>query len=107
MIKSELAQKLGQAITDVPERKLTDAVNYLLEEMSQSLALGQRIEIRDFGVFSLHYHLPRVAHNPKTGIKVTTTSKYTPHFKPGKGLKLKVDASRATTPIINDPFEDV
>jgi integration host factor subunit beta len=63
--------------------------------MTQSLATGERIEIRGFGSFSLHYRAPRTGRNPKTGDQVQLTGKYVPHFKPGKDLREQVDASRA------------
>jgi nucleoid DNA-binding protein len=41
------------------------AIKTMLEQMSQCLATGDRIEIRGFGSFSLHYRAPRVGRNPK------------------------------------------
>ena len=102
MIKSELIQTLSKQLPDVSERDLADSVQILLESLSETLASGRRIEIRGFGSFSLHYRPPRNAHNPITGEKVFTKGKHTPHFKPGKALRENVDASRATTPIIED-----
>ena len=62
--------------------------------MSDSLAMGQRIEIRGFGSFSLHFRPPRIGRNPKTSEAVALSGKYVPHFKPGKDLRERVDASR-------------
>ena len=59
--------------------------------MSESLASGERIEIRGFGSFSLHYRPARIGRNPKTGDPVALSGKYVPHFKPGKDLKLQVN----------------
>ena len=59
--------------------------------MVSSLHIGDRIEIRGFGSFSLHYRAPRVGRNPKTGDKVELTGKYVPHFKPGKELRERVN----------------
>ena len=70
--------------------------------MRRSLTNGRRIEIRGFGTFSLHYHAPRNAHNPRTGEKVTTAGKYSPHFKPGKKLREVVDHSKSQVAIIDD-----
>ncbi|MEC9334194.1 MAG: integration host factor subunit beta, partial [Pseudomonadota bacterium] len=67
----------------------------LLEQMAQTLQKGERIEIRGFGSFSLHYRAPRVGRNPKTGETVKLDGKYVPHFKPGKELRERVDASIA------------
>ena len=99
MIKSELIANLAAKLMHLPEKQITESVNYLLELMGQSLTEGQRIEIRGFGSFSLHYRPPRRAHNPKTGEKVVTQAKYSPHFKPGKELRERVDASRNKQPI--------
>jgi len=59
----------------------------MLDQMAQTLATGERIEIRGFGSFSLHYRPGRTGRNPKTGEQVTLTPKHVPHFKPGKELR--------------------
>ena len=61
--------------------------------MSEALSQGQRIEIRGFGSFSLHYRAPRTGRNPKTGETVQLPAKYVPHFKPGKDLREQVNDS--------------
>jgi integration host factor subunit beta len=94
MIKSQLIANLAAKMTHLPEKQVNDSINVILGLMSEALVNGQRIEIRGFGSFSLHYRPPRNAHNPKTGEKVITEAKYSPHFKPGKELKERVDASR-------------
>jgi integration host factor subunit beta len=94
MIKSELTTKLAAKMTDLSEKQVAESVGYIMNLMSNVLVAGQRIEIRGFGSFSLHYRPPRKAHNPKTGEKVMTEAKYSPHFKPGKELRDRVDASR-------------
>jgi len=68
-----------------------NAVKLILEQMSDALETGDRIEIRGFGSFSLHYREPRVGRNPKTGDKVELEGKYVPHFKPGKQLRERVN----------------
>ncbi len=69
MIKSELIERIAAQMTDLTEKQVADAVNKMLELMSDALIKGQRIEIRGFGSFSLHYRPPRNAHNPKQGKK--------------------------------------
>lgn len=102
MIKSELIERIAARMTNLTEKQVADAVNRMLDLMSDALIKKQRIEIRGFGSFSLHYRPPRNAHNPKTGEKVVTEAKYSPHFKPGKELRERVDASRETCPIEKD-----
>lgn len=65
----------------------------MLDHMAEALAEGERIEIRGFGSFSLHYRAPRLGRNPKTGEKVELIGKFVPHFKPGKELRERVNLS--------------
>ena len=69
------------------------AVILILEQMTQTLTVGDRIEIRGFGSFALNYRPPRQGRNPKTGQKVEVPAKHVPHFKAGKELSERVDLS--------------
>ncbi|WP_411358347.1 integration host factor subunit beta [Pseudidiomarina salilacus] len=91
MTKSELILQLAKLYPELSPRQVEDAVKELIEQMAQQLASGDRIEIRGFGSFSLHYRAPRVGRNPKTGEKVELEGKHVPHFKPGKELRERVD----------------
>lgn len=91
MTKSELIERLMDASSSMQSRDVEVAVKELLEYMAQTLQRGERIEIRGFGSFSLHYREPRVGRNPKTGQSVQLEGKYVPHFKPGKELRDRVD----------------
>lgn len=102
MVKSELINKIANHQESLSLKDVELSVNHILEAMSHSLGNGERIEIRGFGSFSLHFRPPRKAHNPKTGERVYTTAKYTPHFKPGKDLRERVNASRGVVPIKED-----
>jgi len=102
MIKSKLIEKIASQATHQPEKQITNAVNEILSLMGESLINGNRIEIRGFGSFSLHYRPPRNAHNPKTGEKVITHGKHSAHFKPGKELRQRVNESREHHPIEED-----
>ncbi|MDG1123060.1 MAG: integration host factor subunit beta [Glaciecola sp.] len=93
MTKSELIETLMSSYDEVQTRDIEVAVKELLEFMAQTLQRGERIEIRGFGSFSLHYRAPRTGRNPKTGELVELTGKYVPHFKPGKELRDRVDFS--------------
>lgn len=96
MNKSELIKKMTERLDQLTSRDVDLAVHSIIEIMSDSLAAGERIEIRGFGTFSNHYRKPRTVRNPKTGeIGIFKPGKYVPHFKPGKDLKRRVDESRA------------
>jgi len=93
MTKSELIEVLAAKQPQLDYRDVELAVKELLEQMSNALANGQRIEVRGFGSFSLHYRPPRVGRNPKTGDSVRVPDKYVPHFKPGKELRERANNS--------------
>lgn len=94
MTKSELIERLCSRQTHLSAKQVEDAVKDILENMATSLETGDRIEIRGFGSFSLHYRAPRIGRNPKTGEKVELDGKCVPHFKPGKELRDRVDVYR-------------
>lgn len=91
MTKSELIDVIAKDQSHLAYRDVELAVKCILEQMSQALASGDRIEIRGFGSFSLHYRPPRQGRNPKTGTTVALAGKYVPHFKPGKELRERVN----------------
>lgn len=93
MTKSELIEKIAERQDQLPAKDVELAVKLILDYMSQVLASGDRIEIRGFGSFSLHYRAPRIGRNPKTGDSVELAGKYVPHFKPGKEMRDRVNAS--------------
>ncbi len=89
--KSELIDRIAQRQAQLAYRDVELAVKSILEHMAQTLASGERIEIRGFGSFCLHYRPARVGRNPKSGEPVSLPAKYVPHFKPGKELRDRVD----------------
>ncbi|MGK0298045.1 MAG: integration host factor subunit beta [Gammaproteobacteria bacterium] len=94
MTKSELIESLAKRQTQLAYKDVELAVKTILEHMANALSNGERIEIRGFGSFSLHYRPPRVGRNPKSGDPVSLPAKYVPHFKPGKQLRDRIDQTR-------------
>jgi len=90
--RSQLVEILAEKQPHLDYRGVELAVKAMLEHMSQALASSGRIEIRNFGSFTLHYLPPRVGRNPKTGEPVALAGRYAPHFKPGKELRERVNA---------------
>ena len=95
MTKSELIEQLAEQHAHIPVKDVENAVKEILEQMAGSLSSSDRIEIRGFGSFSLHYRAPRTGRNPKTGETVELDGKHVPHFKPGKELRDRVNESIA------------
>ncbi len=87
MTKSELIEELARSQSHLAFSDVELAVRNVLEQMCQALAGGERIEVRGFGSFSLHYRPPHIGRNPKSGDAVALPGKHVPHFKPGKELR--------------------
>ncbi|PID46125.1 MAG: integration host factor subunit beta [Proteobacteria bacterium] len=100
MTKSEIIDILSRKQSHLSGRDVELSVKILLEQMSDTLSSGGRIEIRGFGSFSLHYRAARRGRNPKTGEAVDLSPKHVPHFKPGKALRDRVDAAKENFPIL-------
>jgi integration host factor subunit beta len=95
MTKSDLIDLMASEQSNLSERDVEFAVKAMLQQMSDALASGERIEIRGFGSYKLHFRPPRIGRNPKTGGTIALPAKYVPHFKPGKELRERVDATTA------------
>lgn len=93
MTKSELIERLIEQHPQLSVKDVELAVKTMLDHMTEALSDGDRIEIRGFGSFSLHYRAPRIGRNPKTGEAVSLEAKYVPHFKPGKEMRDQVNNS--------------
>jgi integration host factor subunit beta len=91
MTKSELIEILSTRHSQLAPKDAELAVKTMLDAMAQTLAHGDRIEIRGFGSFGLNDRPPRTGRNPKTGEKVLVPRKRVPHFKAGKELRERVD----------------
>lgn len=78
----QVAQQLG-----VTQHEVSNTIQELLDAITDSLSEGNRLEIRNFGVFELKERDARIGRNPKTGEKVPIPAKRTASFKPGKALK--------------------
>lgn len=101
MNKSELIKRMSDKLDQLTSKDVDLAVQTIVDIMSETLAGGDRIEIRGFGTFSNHYRQPRSVRNPKTGeVGINKPGKYVPHFKPGKELKRRVDDSRAAQALL-------
>ena len=76
------------------------AVNCMLTHMTNVLEQGERIEVRGFGSFNLHHNSPRLGRNPRTGEPLQIPVKPTIHFKAGKEMRDRVNASHGKRDII-------
>jgi integration host factor subunit beta len=91
MTKSELIDILTKKRPHLARKEVESAVGCIIEQMTKALMANNRIEIRGFGSFSLHYHPPFTGRNPRTGNQLNLPPRYSPYFKPGKELRHRVD----------------
>lgn len=91
MVKAELVGRLVAQFPDLTRADADAAVGQILRAMTARLSEGDRVEIRDFGSFSVTTKAPRTGRNPKTGEAVAIPARTTPRFKPGRLLRDVVD----------------
>ena len=87
MTKSELIQRIAEMNPHLFHRDVERIVSTILEEISDALANGNRVEVRGFGAFSVKERDARVGRNPRTGEAVQVAEKRIPFFKTGKQLR--------------------
>lgn len=92
MIKSELVQVIADRNPHLYHRDVENIVNAILDEITNTLAEGNRVELRGFGAFSVKNRPARTARNPKTGSQVSVEEKWVPFFKTGKELRERLNA---------------
>jgi integration host factor subunit beta len=91
MTKSELIARLIVRQPHLAAADVVIATRHLLDQLSDALARGERIEVRGFGSFSVRYRRARFGHNPKTREPMVLRGRYIPHFKPGIELSRRVN----------------
>ena len=90
MTKSELILSIADRLK-LPTGKAEVIVNTVFDSMTAALVRGDRIEIRDFGVFEVRNYDGYEGRNPKTGATVNVAPKKLPFFKVGKHLQQRVN----------------
>ncbi len=90
MNRSDLISQLKND-AEISKKDAEKVINTFFGVISETLASGDRVEIRGFGSFTVKKYKPYVGRNPKSGQKITVTSKKLPFFKVGKELKRMVD----------------
>jgi integration host factor subunit beta len=87
MNKSDLLLKLKTKKDLFSEEDLESSVNLILQFISTTLEEAKRVEIRNFGTFSVRKREKRLSRNPKTGTSVLVEPKNHPYFRASKNLK--------------------
>jgi integration host factor subunit beta len=107
MIKSELIQSLHR---ENPARAIDEiemVVSLFFNQIAEHLAVGGRVELRGFGVFSARFRKARTGRNPLTGAAVEVNIKYVPHFKPSKEMNRRLTVNAESLHNRSDCWGDI
>jgi integration host factor subunit beta len=96
MKKTELIEALREE-TDLTKTKAKQVVELFFDEMSNTLANGDRVEIRGFCSVYVKEYEGYTGRNPKTGEPIEVPGKKLPFFKCGTELKERVDYTETKT----------
>ncbi len=96
MNKTDLIDTLRKE-TGLSKSKSEQVVELFFDKMSNALASGDRVEIRDFCSIYVKDYKGYMGKNPKTGEPKQVPPKKLPFFKCGKELKERVDYKEAKT----------
>lgn len=90
LTKQDIVLRVSEA-TGLPQRVAFDLVQKVLDHLTAALAQGQRVELRNFGVFEVVVRSPRPGRNPKRPeVEITIPARATVKFKAGKAMQEQV-----------------
>jgi integration host factor subunit beta len=87
MNKSDLVNNISNKSDSFTEDDIEKSVNSIIDLIVESLSNNHRVEVRNFGTFSIRYRDQRLSRNPKTGTSVLVEAKHHPYFRASKNLK--------------------
>jgi integration host factor subunit beta len=93
MTKSELIEAVAKS-SEITLDRATIVVNAVFDQMVDAMKRGERIEIRNFGNFTVKNYEGYEGRNPKTGTKVKVPQKRLPFFKAGLGLRATINGDK-------------
>ncbi|NTV30559.1 HU family DNA-binding protein [candidate division WWE3 bacterium] len=86
MTKTDLIQELAER-ADLTKRAADDALNALLDIISEQLSQGGKVTLTGFGTFLVRRRAARMGRNPQTGEPIHIPEQKTPAFRAGSALK--------------------
>jgi len=89
MTKKEIVRIVAEQ-TNLPQQKIKEVVQATFDTIVDVLVKEERLELRNFGIFSVKKRAARSARNPKTGEKILVDEHRTIIFKPGKEMDEKI-----------------
>ena len=91
VVKSKLIKELKKSYPNFLTRDLNKVIDIILKEIKETLNRGERVELRNFGVYQVDIQKASIRRNPKTGEKVSVPKKRTIKWKMSKDLFKKLN----------------
>ena len=90
MTKSDVIDRIaeGTGLTKIETRAVVEG---FMTTISDALKEGERVELREFGVFEVQHRAPRVGRNPQTNEPVEIEARDVPVFRASPTLRNDVD----------------
>ena len=92
MLKSQILEKLQKKHNNLSSEDIEVLFNIFIKKISESLKIGNNIEIRGFGTLSRKINKEKFVRNPKTNEKIFKNQSYKLHFKIGKILHKRINS---------------
>ena len=90
MTKAEFIDKVAEDERLDSKKAASDAVDAILDAITNALKSGEEVNFTGFGKFSVNERGPRQGVNPRTGERITIPGGKVPKFSAGAGLKGEV-----------------
>jgi nucleoid DNA-binding protein len=90
MTKRDLVMRISNE-TGLVQQEVLDVIQKTLDYISEAVAKGETVELRNFGVFEVKVRKARVGRNPnEPATDVPIPARSVVKFKPGKEMREKV-----------------
>ncbi|MDD5428555.1 MAG: integration host factor subunit beta [Candidatus Omnitrophica bacterium] len=89
MTKKDIVIRIAED-TGLKQIDVKLVVQKTLDHITNAVAAGETVELRNFGVFKVKTRKPRIGRNPKTGVTVSIPERKVVSFKSGMIMKKKV-----------------
>lgn len=96
MTKKDIIMKIADE-TSLKQVEVKDVVQRTFDMIIDSLREGDKVELRNFGIFKVKTRKGRLGRNPRTGDSVSIPDKKVVSFKPGMKMKVDVEGADPST----------
>lgn len=100
MIRSALIARIAGQNPHLYAKDVEAVIDTILQRIATALVEGDRVELRDFGSFSVNEIAGRKARNPRTGATITIAEKRSVLFKEGKAMRFRLNKPTADPPVM-------